>query len=320
MEVLTVSIHRLQKTLKRLCEHERVPSSAEHHRTQMYLCDAIETLGHLAIRQPFWRLPFGKCVNIVAETGPAEGPRFVVGAHYDTLRRSGQGADDNASGVAVTLELLRQAPENIPMTFVFFDYEEDVGFYGTQGARHFLHYYNKPLRQAIVFDLVGGAIAPGFEQAYFQFGTGLTTLTSEKLTFFHLPIRVLEPLGPWFPRSDYHPFRKKGLPFTFFSSGTPWYYHSCEDTPDRLDLNKMMGLVEGVLAVLTKSPEQTQGVDWTAFAEDLGRLQGLPAFNTPFLRKMRDLGRDPSWYDIIRLHVKVFCKLKMYGPALWRMT
>jgi len=43
--------------------------------------------------------------NVVCPLGPRDGPRLVVGAHYDVLESPG--ADDNASGVAALLELAR---------------------------------------------------------------------------------------------------------------------------------------------------------------------------------------------------------------------
>ena len=44
--------------------------------------------------------------NVSASLGPAGGPRLVVGAHYDAVSGT-PGADDNASGVAVLLELAK---------------------------------------------------------------------------------------------------------------------------------------------------------------------------------------------------------------------
>jgi Zn-dependent M28 family amino/carboxypeptidase len=44
--------------------------------------------------------------NVVASFGPQDGPRLVVGAHYDVCDIQ-PGADDNASGVAGLLELAR---------------------------------------------------------------------------------------------------------------------------------------------------------------------------------------------------------------------
>ncbi len=44
--------------------------------------------------------------NVIASFGPEAGPRIVLGAHYDTAGPQ-PGADDNASGVAVLLEVAR---------------------------------------------------------------------------------------------------------------------------------------------------------------------------------------------------------------------
>jgi hypothetical protein len=51
--------------------------------------------------------------NVSALFGPSTGPRIVVGAHYDSADGL-PGADDNASGVAATLELARLFSEHPP--------------------------------------------------------------------------------------------------------------------------------------------------------------------------------------------------------------
>ncbi len=44
--------------------------------------------------------------NVIASFGPEDGPRIIVGAHYDSCNETA-GADDNASGVAGLIELAR---------------------------------------------------------------------------------------------------------------------------------------------------------------------------------------------------------------------
>ena len=53
--------------------------------------------------------------------GAPERPYYLVGAHYDTVSTT-PGADDNASSVAVILELLRLTANRVrkPLAFVFF--------------------------------------------------------------------------------------------------------------------------------------------------------------------------------------------------------
>ncbi len=74
--------------------------------------------------------------NLVARhPGAPEGPAVVVGAHLDTVRHS-PGADDNASGVAVLLEIARllgTLPSPPAVILAVFDLEE-VGLTGASVA------------------------------------------------------------------------------------------------------------------------------------------------------------------------------------------
>ncbi|MBZ0113462.1 MAG: M28 family peptidase [Thermoanaerobaculia bacterium] len=72
--------------------------------------------------------------NVLAEFGPEDGPRIVVGAHYDAFTLFGDslpGADDNASGTAGLLELARllgQVEPSLPITLVAYTLEEPPYF------------------------------------------------------------------------------------------------------------------------------------------------------------------------------------------------
>ena len=310
---------QLEDHIAVLCENGRVPSSAGYRQTQAYLCDQIAALGHNPVRQEFWAIPFGRCCNIYTETGPAGGARILVGAHYETLGRSGPGADDNGAAVAVTLELLRQAPADVPMTFVFFDYEEEFGLGRQKGSKTFARRYNKPIQKAIVFDLVGGAFMPGLDNAYFQFGAGNPRLEAEGLEFFHLPLPFLEPLGACSaPRSDYGAFKKRGIPFTFVSIGTPWYYHTRDDTPARLDYAKMGRLVACLATTLAAPTPDPAPLDWAQFPELMRRVCALPALEDAHFRRLAALSGEPSRLDILKLYFKVLPKLRKLGPDLWQ--
>ena len=75
--------------------------------------------------------------NIVAEKGGPSSPDRVIllGAHYDTVLGS-PGADDNASGVAVLLEVakhLQSVPLSATVKFIAFGLEE----YGYAGSTHY---------------------------------------------------------------------------------------------------------------------------------------------------------------------------------------
>ncbi len=80
-----------------------------------------------------WGKPVGRGIswNVIAEPAGFDSakPHAVVGAHLDTVAVA-PGAEDNASGVAVMLELARMAaqqPPKLPVTFIAFGAEEPRG-------------------------------------------------------------------------------------------------------------------------------------------------------------------------------------------------
>lgn len=79
--------------------------------------------------------------NVVACVGGvgAPEPRVLVGAHFDSVPGT-PGADDNASGVAVLLEvaqLVGRQPRGLPIEFVGFNLEEPQGATYRVGSRAF---------------------------------------------------------------------------------------------------------------------------------------------------------------------------------------
>jgi Peptidase family M28 len=122
--------------------------------TRDYIYQQLQALGLSPKLQPF-----DGGVNIFAEskgTDPTTGT-ILVGAHYDTVLKS-PGADDNATGVAVVLEVVRllaSRPTSRTLQVAFFDREE-IGLLGslafTGNAARL-----KDLQGAIVLDMVGYA-------------------------------------------------------------------------------------------------------------------------------------------------------------------
>lgn len=77
-----------------------------------YIAAALRRAGLRPYFEPFGER--GQYRNVVADIAGAGGEIIVVGAHYDTVPET-PGADDNASGVAVMLELARLL-ESEPLT------------------------------------------------------------------------------------------------------------------------------------------------------------------------------------------------------------
>ncbi|NHC43987.1 M28 family metallopeptidase [Motilibacter aurantiacus] len=109
-------------------------------RAAAYVQERLETDGWQVARQGLsvpagqsWGVPVdaGETFNLVATRDglDPEQPHVVVGAHLDTVPQS-PGAEDNASGVAVLLELARLAAAvapQVPVMFVVYGAEEPRG-------------------------------------------------------------------------------------------------------------------------------------------------------------------------------------------------
>jgi Zn-dependent M28 family amino/carboxypeptidase len=111
-------------------------------RAAAYIQSAFEEMGLSVTEQPY-RYYGQRVVNLLAAAEPTtkSSAYYVVGAHYDTVPTT-PGADDNASAVAVMLELARRLPDarpNVPVLFVAFTLEEPPAFYTDhQGSRVFV--------------------------------------------------------------------------------------------------------------------------------------------------------------------------------------
>ena len=186
---------------------------------------------------------------------------LIVAAHHDHIgvNRKGiyHGADDNASGVAMVLELARALAANRhqlkrSVIFVSFDMEEHLLF----GSRWFTAHPPVPLKQMklmIVADMLGRSLGDMPIDSFFLFGCehaqGVTELVSE-IPFAENTVPVLLSDDFVGTRSDYGPFRDRKIPFVFVSTGQSKDYHTIGDTVDKIDFEQVTAISQG-LAILT---------------------------------------------------------------------
>lgn len=147
---LQISPHRLQSHVRVLSE-DLVGRSFDQPETLQkaaeYIAAELAKSGVVAERQRF-EVGGHSYENLIARFGPKDGkqPLLIMGAHYDsamlgdgyvpidpqaTARRHTPGADDNASGVAGLLELVRVLSANPPaqpVELVFYTLEEPPNF------------------------------------------------------------------------------------------------------------------------------------------------------------------------------------------------
>jgi hypothetical protein len=174
----------------------------------------------------------------------------LLSAHFDHLGKNGDklypGADDNATGVAMLLEvaerfaLQKDKPKRTIM-FVAFDQEET----GLQGSTHFAAHPPRDvlkLKAFITADMLGRSMANVMDEYVFALGSErsprLRKLLEEVKPMDGLKVGRLgaDLVGT---RSDYGPFRDRSVPFLFFSTGQHPDYHKPSDTPDKIDYVKL---------------------------------------------------------------------------------
>jgi hypothetical protein len=217
-----------------------------------------------------------KVRNIETGAGP-----IVVGAHYDTVPGS-PGADDNASGVAVLIEL---AGMNLPVRFVAFANEEVPYFTGPEmgswvwakRARE----RGEPIRAMYSLEMLGYyRDAPG-SQGYpaplglfypdraefiaFVGDLGARNLVRRSIALFReksmFPSEgVAAPsFIPGVTWSDHWSFRRHGFPammITDTAFNRYPHYHLPSDTPDKLDYERMARVTLGLAQMLKEMARQ----------------------------------------------------------------
>ncbi|UCC73226.1 MAG: M28 family peptidase [Gemmatimonadota bacterium] len=155
---------RLERTVREL-EGPRHPQAtpAALERAESLVADELSSAGLVVERQPFdFRgATYNNVVGRLSGSDPGA-PDLLVGAHFDTVSNS-PGADDNASGVAVLLEVARHAAgleSRRSVEFVGFNLEEPQNFVGTYrvGSARFAEQARRSKKRyvgALVLEMVG---------------------------------------------------------------------------------------------------------------------------------------------------------------------
>lgn len=193
-------------------------------------------------------------------TDPTQ-PYFVVSAHYDHVGvRDGQiypGADDNASGVAVILELAAYCVKNPlrhSILFTAFDAEER----GLQGARAFLA--KPPIPQdRIGLNVNLDMVSRSDTREIFIAGTyhypDLKAPLEEtakrapiRVRFGHdKPVAIAGGVEDWTNQSDHGPFHAAKIPFVYFGVEDHADYHKPTDTADKINRRFFVDVAETIL-------------------------------------------------------------------------
>lgn len=214
---------------------------------------------------------------------------IVLGAHMDHLGARHPGADDNASGVAVALEVAgalekKRTELRRPVLVIFFGAEER----GLLGSRHFVKHgpiactriaamvnidmigrplvdqsVLAPLKKLLRIDdhnsigVVGAARRPFFAQTV-EFACAEAELAVFGTRNIPLVSGIVENMAR--NRSDHAPFEQVGIPTLFFGSGESDDYHKPGDTADKLVpelMARRAGVILDTVVALCRAPATT---------------------------------------------------------------
>lgn len=289
-EISRLSVrHRLAMHLAEIVR-DRNPylNQGDHFLVQQYIQQQFEKLGIVTTHEFEVRgrthtnwivdLPFQSTSSLQRNR---QNRPILIGAHYDTVPGS-PGADDNASGVAVLLELgrlLKESPGNWPIQLVAFDMEE-YGLLGSRAYAAHLKRQRQKLRLMLGLEMLGYRSSESGSQSYPLYSPVLRLLYPDHGDFiglignlraipdlrhlrramqqvqaecYWLPVPLLGWAVPDTRRSDHSPFWDRGdraIMVTDTANLRNPNYHKPSDTLETLDLDFLtqncLGLFEGI--------------------------------------------------------------------------
>ncbi len=176
-----------------------------------------------------------KSVNVIATKAPKEKNKdtkqVILGAHHDSVVGA-PGANDNASGVGLMLELARVYKgynTDKEMKFIAFGSEER----GLLGARYYVDQLSQEQREKIeavfVPDMVATNYAPA-KNLYAMTPNGSTNIVTDSTMAAGARLGNSDILPGTFGSSDHVPFHNAGIPAALFiwmgiDSWDPLVYH-----------------------------------------------------------------------------------------------
>ncbi|TWT32577.1 M28 family metallopeptidase [Blastopirellula retiformator] len=241
------------------------------------------------VRQQTYDAGEGEATNLIVETSGSQRPEQIIllGAHYDSTPYT-PGADDNASAVAVMLEVARLLKAHAPrrtLRYVAFACEEAPYFnLGAMGSQHHArtaraaneqilgmlclemvgYFRDDPNSQKIpdtmpkifhpLFPTVGNFLAAvgnlSSWKLNWQFRRGFKQGSQLPLWSLNLPEKIHE-----IRRSDNSSFWDQGYPALMLTDTSFLRnpnYHQMTDTPDTLDYERMTEVALGVAAAVRR--------------------------------------------------------------------
>jgi hypothetical protein len=269
-------------------------------------------------------------IGVLEGSGPLAEETVIVGGHYDHLGRGGlmsgslaflsseihNGADDNASGTAMIMELARRLSSRrdpLPRRVVFMAFSgEERGLIGSQ---YYVEHPLYPLASTVMMvnlDMVGRLNG---QNELTMIGTGsspgIDALVDALGRDAGLKIKKVAGLTDGFGGSDHQSFHAKNVPVLFAFTGMHSDYHRPSDDSDRINYTGMARIadyLELILLDIIRRPERPSFSKVTAPQRSGQRVQA------PSIRSGVSLGVMPDYADESRDGMKL-SGVREGGPA-----
>ncbi len=216
--------------------------------------------------------------NVIARRGSGN-PWIILGAHYDSRLWANQdpdpskrqlpvpGADDGASGVAVLVELARVLPQNLDkqVWLTFFDAEDNgeiPGWDWLLGSKVFVSSLSAQCSSpgarscpdaVVVVDMVGDSQLNVYEER--NSNPALTGQIWTKAAGLGYSSKII-PQPKYAMLDDHTPFLDAGIPAVDLIDFDYPYWHTTQDTPDKVSADSLKVVGQTLLAWLL-SPFQS---------------------------------------------------------------
>jgi Zn-dependent M28 family amino/carboxypeptidase len=240
----------------------RPPGSRAHSRTVDWIVSQLEQFGWSVEVQESWMLDH-PIRNIVAKRGTGS-PWIILGAHYDTRIYADQepdpkkrilpvpGANDGASGVAVLIELARTIPQDLDnqIWLVFFDAEDNgriPSWDWILGSHAFVDQLEAKPDAAVILDMIGDADL----NIYLERNSSLSVaqaIWAQAAALGYADRFIPNPKHSMI--DDHTPFLNAEIPAVDIIDFDYPYWHTLEDTPDKVSAESLQVVGETMLAWL----------------------------------------------------------------------
>lgn len=253
----------MQDAAAQLAFGPRIPGSEAHRQTVNYIQEQLQAAGwSVEIQQA--EVMGHPIQNIIARRGTGS-PWYILGSHYDSRMFADHdadpanhtqpvsGANDGAATTAILLELARVLPADLQkqVWLVFFDAEDQGSIPGWDwilGSRYFAENLEGQPDGVIVVDMVGDADL----QIYYEKNSTPALTHSIWETAAQAGFSQFIPSAKFNMLDDHIPFLQRGFPAVDLIDFDYPYWHTTQDTLDKLSEESLYAVGETLRLWLTK--------------------------------------------------------------------